>query len=326
MKESIAVIGSGLSGITVASIVKKKFSIDIFEKSRGVGGRMSTRKEYPFIFDHGAQFFKIKTFDFMNFVSELFTKKIIQPWNFKLAYFNKNNLKKIKVIKKTDNFFVGVPNMDSIVKYLSKNCNVTLNTKIEKIIKKNNKWYLYDQNKKKCGQYDWVILSLPAKQSLDLITKNASFYGSIEKIKMKSCFSLMVGINESLKLNYDAALIENSDIAWLAVNDSKPGRMKKNSLLVNSSYDYAAKNINPTKEKILKHLINVTSNLIKYELLNTSVTKLHQWKYVEAENSPNENYFIDNNEKIGICGDWFIDSRVEGAFTSAKELSKEILK
>ena len=148
MKKKIAVIGSGLSGITVASLIKKKNNVEIFEKSRDVGGRMSTRKEPPFTFDHGAQFFKIKTNEFQNFVSELITEKIIRPWNFKLAYFDRNNLKKIKIIKSEDKFFVGTPNMDSIVKYKSKNCKVILNTKIEKILKKNNKWYLSDQNKK----------------------------------------------------------------------------------------------------------------------------------------------------------------------------------
>lgn len=77
MKKKIAVIGSGLSGITVASLIKKKNNVEIFEKSRDVGGRMSTRKEPPFTFDHGAQFFKIKTNEFQNFVSELITEKII---------------------------------------------------------------------------------------------------------------------------------------------------------------------------------------------------------------------------------------------------------
>ena len=55
---------------------------------------MSTREEPPFTFDHGAQFFKIKTNEFQNFVSELVTKKIMRPWNFKLAYFDGNNFKK----------------------------------------------------------------------------------------------------------------------------------------------------------------------------------------------------------------------------------------
>ena len=136
MRKNIAIIGSGLSGITIALELKEKFNIEIFEKSRGVGGRMSTRKELPFVFDHGAQFFKIKTTDFTNFVSELLLEKVILPWKFKLAHFEGIKLTKIKIIDNEEKFFVGVPNMDSIIKYLAKKIDVIINTKIEKIIKK----------------------------------------------------------------------------------------------------------------------------------------------------------------------------------------------
>ena len=60
MTKNIAVIGAGLAGITIASKIKEKFDVKIFEKSKDVGGRMSTRRETPFIFDHGAQFLKLK--------------------------------------------------------------------------------------------------------------------------------------------------------------------------------------------------------------------------------------------------------------------------
>ena len=297
----------------------------VFEKSRRVGGRMSTRQETPFFFDHGAQFFKIKTSDFKNFLSELFSQQIIQPWSFRLAYFDRQNLSKIKLIKHEDKFYVGVPNMDSIIKYLSKNCNVILNTKIERIIKENDKWLLYDQNKKSYGSYDWVVLSLPSQQSLKLITEKVSFYPLIEKIKMKGCFSLMVGMSKPLNLDYDAALIENEDIAWFAVNNSKPSRMNNYCLLINSSYEYAAKNLNTSKNQVLKHLLKISSKFINYDLLKSNMIKIHQWIYVEAECSPKENYFIDHTAKIAVCGDWFINSRVEGAFLSANELFKEII-
>ena len=62
---------------------------------------------------------------------------------------------------------------------------------------------------------------------------------------------------------------------------------------------------------------------MKKNLSNSQLIKLHKWRYVEAVKSPNENYFIDHKNKIAICGDWFVNSRVEGAFTSANELSKE---
>ena len=76
MNKKIAVIGAGLAGITFACIMKDKFNVKIFEKSRGVGGRMSTRKVTPYIFDHGAQFFKIKTTECKKFFSQLFKKTL----------------------------------------------------------------------------------------------------------------------------------------------------------------------------------------------------------------------------------------------------------
>ncbi len=325
MVKNIAVIGAGLAGITIASKMNEKFDVKVFEKSREVGGRMSTRQENSFIFDHGAQFFKIKTTDFKKFLSELFSQQIIKPWNFRLAYFDGQNLSKIKFIRDEDKFYVGVPNMDSIIKHLSKNCNVILNTKIERIKKQNDKWNLYDQNKRSYGSYDWVVLSLPAQQSLELITEKISFYPLIEKIKMKGCFSLMVGMSEPLNLDYDAALIENEDIAWFAVNNSKPSRMNNNCLLINSSYEYASKNINTSKDKVLRHLLNISSKFINNDLLKSNIIKIHEWRYVEAKCSPKEDYFIDHKKKVAVCGDWFINSRVEGAFLSANELFKEMI-
>ena len=325
MIKTVAVIGAGLTGTTIASKLNENFDVKVFEKSRGVGGRMSTRRETPFIFDHGAQFFKVKTTVFKNFLSELFSQKIIQPWNFRLAYFDGQNLSKIRFIQDEDRFYVGVPNMDAIIKHLSKNCNVILNTKIERIIKENHKWNLYDQNKKSCGTYDWVVLSLPAHQSLELITEKISFYPLIEKIKMKGCFSLMVGMSESLNLDYDAALIENEDVAWIAVNNSKPSRMSNYCLLINSSYEYASKNIDTSRDKVLKHLLNISSKFVNYDLLKSNMIKIHEWRYVEAKYNPKEDYFIDHKERVAVCGDWFINSRVEGAFLSANELFKEII-
>ena len=214
--------------------------------------------------------------------------------------------------------------MDSILKYISRDCNLILDTKIERIKRKNDKWELYDQNKKPHGMYDWIILSLPAEQSLDLISEKTSFYPNVKKIKMKGCYSLMVGMDKSLQLDFDAAFIENKDIAWLALNNSKPSRMRNHCLIINSSYKYASKNINTPKDKVLEHLLNISSNLINYDLFKSSMIKIHQWRHVEAECSPKENYFIDHDNKIAVCGDWLINSRVEGAFLSANELSKEI--
>ena len=58
----VAIIGAGLAGATLAYELNEAegFEVTIFEKSRGVGGRMSTRYGDSHEYDHGAQFFTLE--------------------------------------------------------------------------------------------------------------------------------------------------------------------------------------------------------------------------------------------------------------------------
>ena len=60
----IAIIGAGVSGLTVANNLKNHAEITIFEKARSVGGRMSNRHAEPYFFDHRAQYFSVKRDEF----------------------------------------------------------------------------------------------------------------------------------------------------------------------------------------------------------------------------------------------------------------------
>ncbi len=72
----IAIIGTGLSGLTVAGLLKSAANITLFEKSCGVGGRMATRYAEPYSFDYGAQFFTAKTRPFQAFILEQVSYKV----------------------------------------------------------------------------------------------------------------------------------------------------------------------------------------------------------------------------------------------------------
>lgn len=54
MKPKVAVCGGGISACIAASeLAKKGFEVHIFEVARGLGGRMATRRNGEFHFDHG---------------------------------------------------------------------------------------------------------------------------------------------------------------------------------------------------------------------------------------------------------------------------------
>ncbi|WP_396431657.1 FAD-dependent oxidoreductase, partial [Limnohabitans sp.] len=59
--QHIAIIGVGLAGVTSARTLRQAgHNVTLFEKSRGLGGRMSTRASAFGSFDHGAQYFTVR--------------------------------------------------------------------------------------------------------------------------------------------------------------------------------------------------------------------------------------------------------------------------
>ena len=78
---SFCVIGSGISGATIANLLNKKHSVDLYDKARGLGGRSSFKRLDKIRgFDHGTQYFSPKTPEFKKFTKKLIEKKILKIW------------------------------------------------------------------------------------------------------------------------------------------------------------------------------------------------------------------------------------------------------
>ena len=76
---SYCVIGSGISGATIANLLSKKHSVDLFDKARGPGGRSSFKRLDKIRgFDHGTQYISPKSAPFKKFIKELIKKKILK--------------------------------------------------------------------------------------------------------------------------------------------------------------------------------------------------------------------------------------------------------
>ena len=323
--KKIAIIGAGLAGLTVANKLKEHAQITIFEKSRGVGGRVATRRAPPFAFDHGAQFFKADTEQFKNFIKPMLAKGIIQRWDAKFVEFDHDKLINERKWSESHPHYVGAPGMNAIGKYLTKDLNVQLNKKITSI-EKNDTWTLTDQQGNKFSKFDWLITTAPAAQTTDLLPKEFKYYQDIKSTKMIACFSLMLGFSQALNLNFDAALIRNADISWISVNSSKPKRDTNYCLLVHSSNQWAEQKLTADPRKILKHLCEQTSKIINQDVNLAQHKALHLWRFANISKQAKNKVLIDPQQQLAACGDWCIQGRVEAAFLSGFKLANAIKK
>ena len=84
------VIGSGISGATIANLLSKNHSVDLFDKARGPGGRSSFKRLDKIKgFDHGTQYISPKSPAFKKFINNLINKKILKKWSGNHLFLNK---------------------------------------------------------------------------------------------------------------------------------------------------------------------------------------------------------------------------------------------
>ena len=88
--KNICVIGTGISGATIANLLSKNFIVEVYDKAKGIGGRSSYRRYLSEIgFDHGLQYISPKTNNFKKFLlkKDLLTRRIAANIKFTIVGF-----------------------------------------------------------------------------------------------------------------------------------------------------------------------------------------------------------------------------------------------
>ena len=176
MTQNIAIVGAGISGLSAARKLIERHNVIIFDKSRGVGGRMSTRYSESYEFDHGAQYFTAKDERFKALLFSETFEDVIKPWDSRAFYKKENDL-----IPDTGGFrYVSYPRMNSFAKKLSKGLNISLNSNVSSIHKDKEKWVLETADGRVYRGFDLVILALPNQQAISLMPIETNYFKKVK--------------------------------------------------------------------------------------------------------------------------------------------------
>jgi len=207
---------------------------------------------------------------------------------------------------------------------LKKECDIHLKTKVTAILKSGKKWELWGENNKQLGIFDWVVVATPPEQAFAILPKSFQHYSKLSHIKMQACFSLMLGFNKALPLEFQSAFIRGCDISWISVNSSKPGREGMFSLVALSTNEWANAHLEDDDEEVKKHLLKESQFVLGYDLSQADHLSLHRWRYANIEKQEPQNW-SDEKQKLVVCGDWTKQGKVEAAFLSAEETAQSLI-
>jgi len=321
---SYCVVGSGISGATIANLLSKKHSVDLYDKANGPGGRSSFKRlNKAKGFDHGVQYISPKSPAFKKFIKELIKKKILKNWSGKHLFLNQIKIKKKNHIK-----IIGNKGNNDISKYLLKNINCYFQNELKKIDYKKKKWILtFTSGQKK--NYEKLILTCPFPQLLKLSKRFIKNPLLNKKIKMDANITVMIVIRKTNK-NISSYFFNDKILGWAAKENSKE-RFKSNQDLwtLQSTYNWANKKINKNKENKDLNSKVLIDNFFK--LTGIKKTKIlfslnHGWKYSSNSNPLKIKSYWDPSLNLGVCADWFIGPRLESGWLSAYDLYKKIKK
>lgn len=326
MKKAIAIIGAGISGLILANKLKSYAEVCVFEKARGVGGRMSTRYAGDYAFDHGTQCFTARCDAFKAFLQPYIASNLITPWHGKVINLEKN--KPISIRKWDEEHLVASPNMNSLCKELAKGINIKLSSEVAALSDmQQNKWQLFDVNNEFLGEYDFVISTAPPAQTIKLFQKHLPDNTPLQQSKMQGCYALMIGMQSPWQHDWIGAKVINSPIKWISINSTKPLRNNSStSIVVHSRGNWADNHINDEIQAVERILLDEFKLLTNLDVQNAQYISTHRWRYAIVKATKKLGFHFDSSKMLAATSDWCATSRIEEIFINADNLSKLMIK
>ena len=321
---SVAVVGAGLSGLVCArTLVDHGFSVTVFEKSRGVGGRMSTHRRGDLRFDHGAQYFTVRDPRFRRYVDSWRQDGLVECWNGRIVELEAGE---IKAGKSGQDRFVATPGMNAIGKHLAKGLDVRLETQVAPLEREGDGWQVRSTLGERFGAFDAVVVSAPAAQSAVLLRQVPTLAKQTSQVQMNGCWALLVACNGSVTPDYDAAFVRSSAISWIARNSSKPSRhANPETWVVHASAEWSEQHMEADRAEIEDALLSLFWRVTSRKPLPTLYVKAHRWRYAIPSPPLPHPCLCDQHLQIAACGDWCGGPRVEGAFLSGAAAAGRVM-
>ena len=314
------VLGSGISGSTIANLLSKKYSVHVFDKAKGPGGRSSNKRiKNNLSFDHGVQYISPKSRLFTKYIQKLYKNRILKSWD-------DNHLDFTFEKKPFSTKYIGRKANNDLVKYNLKNIKQSFASAIEKIDFKKYFWEITLKNKSK-HQFKSLIITCPFPQLKKLANNYLDKNILKLKVQMQPNITVMIAFKNQKNVPISSIKFNDDILAW-AANENSKKRFKSNINLwtLQATLNWSKKTINKYKidKSIMSQLITRFIKLTGFKKNKIIFKKIHGWKY--SYNYKKTPYLSIWNKKInlGVCGDWLNGPKVENAWLSANDLAKKI--
>lgn len=309
MDNTTVIIGAGMAGLILArSLQDAGTRVLVLEKSRGVGGRLATKRVGDAVFDQGAQYFTVKDPAFAEWSGRWQTAGVVAPWP-----------------DSAHRRFIGRPSMTAVAKELAEGIEVRREHKVTKLARVGERWCVEVENHGYvCAAR--VILTAPVPQSLALLAAGevalpAELSEALAKLTYSPCLALLVTLNGPSRMPADGVTKETGDIRWAADNQRKGVSPRVAAVTLHLSAEFSKRHYGLGENEVLELVREEAEQLIGESIASAT---LHRWKFAHALETHTERCVWLPEQRLGFAGDAFGGARVEGAALSGLAMAERL--
>ncbi|HYW31674.1 MAG TPA: FAD-dependent oxidoreductase [Gemmatimonas sp.] len=325
----VAVIGAGLAGLTCArTLSDHNIDVTVFEKSRGPGGRCATRREGPWQFDHGAQYFTSRDARLAPLLRAWEEQGIVARWEGRLAVREDGGWRPAgsDVAR-----WVGVPGMSAVGKHLASDLRVVTGTTVASVQRSGDRWSLLSADGNALGEFDNVLVAIPAPQARALMAPVApQVAADVERATMHPVWSCMLVFENTTGAPWDGAFVNDSDVlSWVARDSSKPGRGVADTWVLHATRAWTEANLEADAAIVERRMSAEFRAILESAGAAPAAMPVHavvhRWRFALADPVVADSALYDATLGIGAGGDWCGGPRVEGAMLSGIALAGRVM-
>ena len=322
--KSVAVVGAGMAGITCALTLSLQLKdVKVFELGHHAGGRMASTRVGGYEFDLGAQYFTAQDEVFRGYVETWQSEGLVQPWSGWIVDLDGGNMIGRGL---NEGWYVGVPNMAALVRYLARLCHVQYGCQVGRVHPMDGAWQLLGANAEDLGTFDLVIMAVPPTQAAELLAEvTTSIHDKMADVQMACAWVVGMGYERSIDAPFAAAYMSDPILNWIARNNSKPSRTDKETWVAHAAPEWSEKHSTRSEASVISQMVQAFRAAVGVRIPEPEVATARYWTETVTVNPARHPYLLDSTRRVGVCGDWCLGPRVESAFQSGMKIAEHVL-
>lgn len=349
-KLQVAVIGAGVAGAACAHALHGAgHQVRVFDKSRGPGGRMATRRVLwvdaegrgrSTRFDHGAPGFAAHTPAFRDFTRAGLQAGWLVSWAprgcgaaLDAPGTQESPVQPVPQPSLKPLMAMPAPDMPTLCRHLLQGIDTQWACQVETLQYEPQGWQLQQQGSLVGEGFDAVVLALPPAQAGALLAAhNAVWARQAAMALMQPCWTLMGVADAPLAApHWDVARPLSGPLAWLQRNDGRPGREQRAGeahWVLHARPAWSRQHLEHSAEVVQAAMQAALADWLG-EPVHWRYAVTHRWRYATVQAlapEPSGSCWWDAGAGLAACGD-FLGGRggVEGAWLSAQALATQML-